>query len=162
MCRVAGKFSCFAEPFAKLDSVDLMRHLMHWVLAGCLFWTGGAAAQPLWTLRNPLQVVPSTNTLHAGAWSGSLMVVVGDDGLIATSPDGAQWTTRASGTHDPLYQVVWTGTQFAISGYHGIFLTSKDGVDWTPQKTGSDDNLFSLVWTGKPGIGFVAGGTGEA
>ena len=53
-----------------------------------------AHGQTAWTLRNPY---PTPHRMSAVTWTGSLLVAVGDAGVILTSPDGSNWTNRNSG-----------------------------------------------------------------
>ena len=60
------------------------------------------------------------------------------DGIIATSPDGQNWTqqTLPAGTGDIQY-LIWTGTQYVGIGQNcnkpaaGTCITSPDGITWT-------------------------------
>jgi hypothetical protein len=63
-----------------------------------------------------------------------LYAVVGEAGTIITSPDGATWTTRTSGTTARLRGVAWIpffGGFFVVVGGLCTVLTSADGVTWT-------------------------------
>src|SRR5688500_19058323 len=91
-------------------------------------------AQEVWTCRNPL---PTSNHLLGVVNTGTQFVAVGQAGVILTSPNGVDWTTRKSGTTIPLYSVTWTGTQLVSGGYGGDFFTSPDGITWTTRKTGT-------------------------
>jgi len=72
--------------------------------------------------------------------------VVGDGGTILTSPDGATWTPRTSGTTYPLRRVTWTGSVFLAVGSTGRLLRSPDGVAWTtlPTPWTASPNDFAL------------------
>ncbi|MFO1502114.1 MAG: hypothetical protein U1G07_27700 [Verrucomicrobiota bacterium] len=62
-------------------------------------------------------------------------IVVGDDGTILTSSDGAAWTKRESGTHVRLvgsaYAPSTVPRRFFVAGEDGSLLESTDGVAWT-------------------------------
>jgi hypothetical protein len=92
--------------------------------------------------------------LNAVAWSGTQTVVVGDNGFIGSSPDGANWTKRVSGTTTELHDIVWTGSKYVAVG--GTVLLSSDGITWhSAQSPVQGVYLKCVVWTGSL---FVAGG----
>ena len=82
------------------------------------------------------------------AGNGSTLIGVGGGGAILTSPDGASWTTRTSGTPNNLNAITWTGGQFIAVGDTGTILTSLNGVTWTPKVSGTLKNLRSITSTG--------------
>lgn len=115
-------------------------------LLGLWFFMGQVQAQgTVWTLRNPL---PTNEYLQAAVWSGTQFVVVGQNGMVLTSPDGVGWTVRSSGSTAALTGVVWTGAQFVVVGDGGVIRTSSDGIAWTGRTSGTTKNLKALAWTG--------------
>jgi hypothetical protein len=111
-----------------------------WHLSAAL---GVTSSDPLdaWHWRNPL---PGGGHLMGIASSGTQIVAVGEAGRILTSSDGINWTTRASGTAEWLFDVVWADTQFVAVG--GAILTSPDGIVWTVRD--SDSWLQGIAWNG--------------
>jgi carboxypeptidase family protein len=92
--------------------------------------------------------------LNAIAWSGTQYVGVGNDGFVGTSPDGATWTRRTSGTTKTLYDIVWTGSKYVAVGT--TVLVSSDGINWHAAQSPVDSLILKcVVWTGTQ---FVAGG----
>ena len=85
--------------------------------------------------------------LESIAWSGTQFVVVGDHGVIFTSPDGATWTIQNSGTTKHLMKVVWVSgiNKFIAVGASGVILTSGDGITWNSEVYGPGNNLFSIA-----------------
>ncbi len=80
---------------------------------------------------------PTSDTgseLHAGVWSGTQFVVVGEGGTTLTSPDGANWTQRMSGAGTRLVGVAWSGTKFVAVGESAV-VSSPDGVTWARAST---------------------------
>jgi len=81
--------------------------------------------------------------LHAAAYGGGVFVVVGDNGFIATSPDGSVWTTRTAAGG---YSSSWRGAAydtvegaFYIVGDAGQIQKSEDlGETWTIVSPGGD------------------------
>ena len=99
--------------------------------------TGGGDGTE-WTLRSaPLLGV---------AYGNGLCVAVGNGGTILTSPDGASWTLRNSGTGKDLYGVAYGNGLFVAVGEGGIILTSPDGVSWTAQSSGMGNGLLGVAY----------------
>jgi len=77
------------------------------------------------------------NNLRAVTWSPQkkLFVLVGDYGMIMTSPDASvsSWTAQNSNTSYSLHSVAWSGSQFVAIGSANTVVTSPDGVTWTVQ-----------------------------
>ncbi|RYY00932.1 MAG: hypothetical protein EOO53_20560, partial [Gammaproteobacteria bacterium] len=72
-----------------------------------------------------------TTQLNNIAFGAGLFVVVGNDGIIQTSADGINWTTRTSGTDKHLNRVYFINNQFFAAGTRRTLLTSADGIAWT-------------------------------
>lgn len=87
---------------------------------------------------------PAT-TPNAVAYSSALRLfcVVGNTGLVTTSPDGATWTVQTSGTTDNLSDVHWGGDTFVATSGAGTVITSPDGIRWTTRT----DGVPALSWT---------------
>ena len=73
------------------------------------------------------------------------MVAVGQNGTILTSPDGATWTSRVSGTSARLRAVTAKGATIIVVGQAGTVLTSADGVSWTPVTSGIAEGLRGVA-----------------
>ena len=101
----------------------------------------------------------TTNWLYRARWTGSQMVVVGQNGAIFTSPDGTNWTARVSGTKNRLNDVTFVdGTWFAV-GNQGLLLASTNLAAWTALPAPTVKSLFGaatfagqLVLTGVEGV----------
>ncbi|WP_276356231.1 WD40/YVTN/BNR-like repeat-containing protein [Cohnella caldifontis] len=107
------------------------------------------SAQPLsqWHVRSPLPTpVPLTSVVYGGEDGDQLFVAVGNNGKMATSPDGVNWTSQNSGTANELNGVVFAGSQFVAVGAGGTILTSADGLTWFPQNSGTDAALQHVVY----------------
>ncbi len=102
-------------------------------------------AQMNWTWQYPK---PTGFHLYDAAWTGSLLVVVGDSGSIFTSPDGTVWSPRESGTGNPLYHITRGDSLLVAVGGNGVIVTSPDGISWTVRNSGTNDMLFSVNWNG--------------
>ncbi len=73
------------------------------------------------------------------------MVAVGQNGTILTSPDGATWTSRVSGTSARLRGVTVKGATIIVVGQAGTVLTSADGVSWTTVTSGIAEGLRGVA-----------------
>ncbi len=76
-------------------------------------------------------------------------------GNIFTSPDGFDWTPRASGTAANLQHIAYEYGAFAAVGDDGTILVSYNGIDWSPHTSGTSFDLFGVA-AGKGT--FIAGG----
>jgi uncharacterized repeat protein (TIGR01451 family) len=90
---------------------------------------------------------------------GTQFVVVGQGGVILTSPDGITWTAQTSGTTDGLFAVGYGGGQFVAVGYVGQLLTSPDGVTWTARTSGATQHLYGVGHNGSQFV--VVGRSGQ-
>ena len=80
-----------------------------------------------WDLRSD-----TDSSLNRVTYGNDIFVAVGGNGAILTSPDGAAWTPRESGTNAWLYGVAYGNNTFvAVGGY--TILTSPDGAVWATQ-----------------------------
>jgi hypothetical protein len=71
---------------------------------------------------------------------------VGQRGTILTSPDGATWKARSSGTTSNLNVIAYGNNQFVAVGDSGTFLISPDGATWTARSFGTSNNLSSVTY----------------
>jgi len=74
--------------------------------------------------------------------------VVGDAGIIVTSPDGISWTSRSSGTTNSLTSVSFGGGEYVAVGASGMILTSNDGITWTSRLFNTTNNLSGVCYDG--------------
>ena len=124
------------------------------IIGNAVSW---AMAQSSWTVQNSGTNAP----LYSVTWTGNQLVAVGEE-IILTSPDGINWTVRAS--MSPTFQcilnyVTWTGSQLVALDYEGAILTSPDGITWTTQQSGTRYPLTSVTWTGNKLVAVGALGT---
>ena len=105
----------------------------------------GSSSNPLdnWVWRNPL---PQGNSLYSICYGEDTFVAVGEAGTILTSPDGAEWTSRASGTTIWLIGVTYGNNTFVVVALDGTILTSPDGVKWTRRNTGVRSSLNAVAY----------------
>ncbi len=105
---------------------------------------------------NPIGTTGDLTLPNAATYGNGLFVVVGSsfaqDGEIATSRDGTNWTTVVTGLSYPLYGVTYAKNMFiAVGGDESstnsaILLTSGDGVNWTRRNAGTASRLMSVAY----------------
>ncbi len=99
------------------------------------------------------------NHLDGIGWGGSQFVAVGRGGLLYTSPDGATWTLRASGTTNDLKSVACGNNQYDVVGLNGTILSSSDGATWTNRTSGTTNGLWNLTYANSQFIAVGDSGT---
>lgn len=72
-------------------------------------------------------------------------VAVGEGGVILTSPDGATWTSRVSGTAARLRAATAKSGTLIVVGQAGTVLTSPDGITWTSIVSGIPEGLRGVA-----------------
>ncbi|HMC27100.1 MAG TPA: hypothetical protein VKM56_04820 [Verrucomicrobiae bacterium] len=108
-------------------------------------------ADPLdhWTLGN----VGAPVVLRAVTYGNGQFVAVGDAGAIFTSPDGAVWTPRQSGTSNTILTICYgkglfvagDGNPSSSQADWGV-LTSRDGSNWTRTRYPTWGFITSVVF----------------
>ena len=91
----------------------------------------------------------SANDVTGSEGLGDILVMVGAGGMIKTSPDGINWTTRTSNTVADLWSIDYQNGLYIAGGTGGIVDVSSDGVTWTVRATGSSYAI--------EGVGYVDG-----
>lgn len=87
----------------------------------------------------------ATLTLRGQGTTGSQLVAVGAAGTILTSPEGRDWTSRASGTNLRLRAAAASGNLFVAVGEAGTILTSPTGATWTARSSGTPQTLRGVA-----------------
>ncbi len=98
---------------------------------GATNWTGA----PLGT----------TNWLYRVRWVGDQFVVVGQNGVIYTSPNAINWTARPSGTTRWLTDVAYLDGKWFVSGYQGTLRSSTDFTNWVAYPLPTIKSLYASV-----------------
>lgn len=101
----------------------------------------------------------TTNELSGiTAFTNGLLVASGDHGTILTSPDGTNWTKRASGTLSSLLRVRCVGGQLLAGAENGSLVTSTNGTNWTVINTGQTNWLTDAIMISN--VCYVVGNNG--
>lgn len=116
--------------------------------------SAGNKAVSTWNLR---QIGNQTWNACVYAPALQLWVVVGDNGAIATSPDGITFTSQTSGTTNNIRAVCWSPEQnqfvaSCITGTGQRVLTSSNGTSWTLRNTPVDNNWRCVKWIKELGL----------
>jgi hypothetical protein len=88
---------------------------------------------------NDIQVTSASSlvgTYNSIIFGNNTFVAVGNEGKIATSTNGIEWTSQVSGTTSQLFNVAYLNGQFIAVGRGASILTSPDGATWTMRRGG--------------------------
>lgn len=91
-----------------------------------------------------------TGTFNSLSFGAGLFVAAGNNGLLFTSANGVNWTTRTSGTANHLYDVQFLNSSFYAVGNNATLLASANGTSWSvvAMGTGLADDLFMNITYG--------------
>ena len=73
-------------------------------------------------------------------------MIVGSTGVILTSSDSINWTSRTSGTTNLLLGTSYGNNTFVTVGDSGTILTSTDGTNWISQNSGTTEYFRRLFF----------------
>ncbi len=73
-----------------------------------------------------------------------LYVVGGDEGIILTSPDGTNWTERATPTSQLISGLSAFSNGLVAVGDNGTILSSPNGINWTSRNSGTSDWVYKV------------------
>jgi hypothetical protein len=120
--------------------------------AGLLVVVGGSVSVSRDDGASWQTTLPGWINVRGVAFGGGTFVVVGELGLLYTSPDGRGWAKRESplGNAGSFYSVAYGGGRFVAVGSPGRVLTSADGATWTAGSSGADGQLTAVIY-GPPG-----------
>jgi hypothetical protein len=100
----------------------------------------------------------TTNDLQGVTLFNNTLIVSGGRGTILTSPNGTNWTARATPTTNFLSSVeTFPGGVVAV-GDRGTILTSVNGTNWTARMSGTTNWLYRVTYAG--GLLVAAGQNG--
>ncbi len=99
-------------------------------------------------IRSTSVTIPAGNYNNISFGAG-LFVIVGNGGLLFTSPDGITWTTRTSGTTNPLHNIEFINSKFYAVGNNATLITSGDGISWSTVTIGTglaNDQFLNITY----------------
>jgi hypothetical protein len=97
----------------------------------------------VWTEATNLNTSSSLNSVVG---NGSVIVVVGNDGIVYNSFNSLVWFIQATATSENLNRVIWENDLFIAVGDNGVLQTSPDGQTWTLGSTGTTNDLQDILW----------------
>jgi photosystem II stability/assembly factor-like uncharacterized protein len=152
--------SCVTGPVAFGNGIFLLagnfQGTSNGLILDTLTSTDAAFWLPLGSTVPGLQALPGTLRALALCFGGSKFVAVADQGTIASSPDGTNWTVARTDTDAMLNSVTYGDGLYVTVGRGGIILSSADAVNWTHRNVRSGRRLFDVA---PDGDGFVAVGS---
>lgn len=97
-----------------------------------------------------IDMIVGSNMWNAITYGNGKYVAVGQNGSIAYSSNGVNWTTKSMGSQFWKSVVYGNGKFVAVGGYSdgGYVATSTDGVTWTIQKNITDAHIFDICYNG--------------
>jgi len=115
--------------------------------AGLLVVAGGSVSVSADDGASWETAIPGWIGVSGVAFGGGTFVVVGEGGLLYTSPDGRAWTQRAHplGKAGSFYGVAHGAGRFVAVGSPGRVLTSADGATWTAGSSGVEGQLSAVT-----------------
>ena len=100
------------------------------------------------------------NSIRAIAANDSVIVLVGDGGIIYSSPDGDFWTRqRETGPNDGLLEVAWLDSLFVAVGMNGTLISSADAETWTFIGIEDQSHLYGIAAGDTLAIAVGSGGS---
>ncbi len=81
-------------------------------------------------------------------WDGKQFVIVGSEGIVLTSSDGAVWSPQNPDSEDNLSDVVSNSSKLVAVGDEGTILTSENAEDWIKhnENTVGVDPFIDVIW----------------
>ncbi|HOI93898.1 MAG TPA: hypothetical protein PK250_04250 [Syntrophobacter fumaroxidans] len=88
----------------------------------------------------------SNNVLNGITFFKKTFIVVGSDGKLMTSADGASWTERPSAASNFFNGVVFAEGKYVAVGWGGKILTSTDSRAWVERDSGTSFSLHGIAY----------------
>ena len=110
--------------------------------AGAIAWSTNLL---IWTEITPR---PTTNDLQGVAYANGQFIVSGGRGVVLTSSNGVNWTSRTSGTTNFLSSLAPFPGGLVATGDRGTVLTSTNGINWTARTSGTTNWLYHASYVG--------------
>ena len=97
---------------------------------------------------NWLRNAASGTGLNGVTWANGQFYVVGDFGVLLTSPDGLVWTSRPTGIQQTFASFASGNGLNIIVGDYGLILTSTNLMNWVRQSVDSSLYLRNIRYSG--------------
>lgn len=104
------------------------------------FYVIGQSCGNTWSLVNNQRGFVFRAVTH----NGSLLVAVGDEGILWTSTDGFNWTAQTS-NGKATFAVMYK-SKFVAVGSRGYIITSSDGINWVERANPATDGLWGVTY----------------
>ena len=115
----------------------------------------------VWSAIDHSNVNSNSNRLNGASFWGSYKVV-GDGGLVLTSPDAITWTAQNSDTTQNLYAIASNGLSLKVAVGAGgtIIYSTNDGITWNKAtNSGTSADLYAVNYGNGTWVAVGAGGT---
>lgn len=145
--------------------ISFKRHASTLFLVATLTSAAGIGAEGAEPLDEWKPVKSGTDgNFRAITYGNGLFVAVGENGLIATSSAGDNWTLRKSDTTSWLENVTYARGEYVIAGRvspdgMGTIIASKEGTTWMKRQVNISNDIYAITYN--HGI-FVATGGGNS
>jgi hypothetical protein len=116
-----------------------------------------ATPRPAGNVWNPGQSLVAGDL--RGATFGTVFVVVGANGAMFSTPDGASWTALNYVVTNDLNAVFYGNGRYVAIGAGGVALLSTDAITWTAVSSGTPNNLNAGASNGAVYVAVGASGT---
>jgi photosystem II stability/assembly factor-like uncharacterized protein len=88
--------------------------------------------------------ITGTKAINGITTDGTVIVAVGEDGVIYTSTNSTTWTELVFAATATLNDITFSNNIFMAVGNEGVCVISADGTSWTTKNTGTQQKLNSL------------------
>lgn len=89
----------------------------------------------------------NSSTIRSSVYANNKYVLVGDSGVVKTSPNGLFWTDQTSGTASILRSIVFGNQLYVYAGDGGVLASSTDAVTWTARTSATTNNITTLAYS---------------
>ena len=103
----------------------------------------------IWKSTDGLKWIPKNLAnlkMHAVCFGYDQFIIVGEDGLVMASPDGATWNQSTIPEAPDLQTLVFWNNLFVAGGTNGSLFTSEDGIAWTDRSLGITETVTDIAW----------------
>ena len=106
---------------------------------------------------NKLSTALANYSLNAVAYSGTTIVVVGDNGVRFVSSNASNWVAGTAPSTSNINDAIYANSLFVAIGDGGAIQTSTDGLSWVIRTSGTTSKLNGIVWNSTSSMFVVVG-----